>query len=300
MQKASAAIKTIATIGYVAKGLVYCLVGILAFMAAFELGKGAGNDVDKQSTFSFIEQLPAGKWLLAVVALGLLCYVLWRIIQAFLPGDGDDSKMKTISKKVRYLFSGLAYLLLALFAVRMVLKNEKGGGSSNQQAIKKVMQMDYGQWMIGLLALVIASVGVYQIYYSFSEKYKKHISVASMDQRTCNLLLSSGKIGYVARGLVWLVIAWLAGKAALACQCIGSRRYSQGIPVCRECFFRLLFISRVGIRFIMLRHIQLHQGPVRNLCIEPPHQSNASPYLCRLQIAQHERRKEPEFFRRDH
>ncbi len=47
MQKASSAIKTIATIGYVANGLVYCLVGILAFMAAFELGKGAGKDVDK-------------------------------------------------------------------------------------------------------------------------------------------------------------------------------------------------------------------------------------------------------------
>ncbi len=215
MQKASSAIKTIATIGYVANGLVYCLVGILAFMAAFELGKGAGKDVDKESTFNVIEQLPAGKWLLAVVALGLLCYVLWRVIQAFLPGDDSDSKLNNISKRLSYLASGLAYLLLALLAVRMVLKTEQEDSSGNQQTIEKMMQMEYGQWLIGLMALAIAAVGIYQIYYSFSEKYKQGISVASMDQKTCNLLLSSGKIGYVARGLVWLVIAWLAGKAAL-------------------------------------------------------------------------------------
>ncbi len=35
-----------------------------------------------------------------------------------------------------------------------------------------------------------------------------------MDQKNCELLLKSGKIGYVARGIVWLIIAWLFSKAA--------------------------------------------------------------------------------------
>ncbi len=116
----SSLLKFISKIGFIAKGLLYCLIGILAFMAAFELGRNASQDVDKQKAFNFIENLPAGKWLLAVVALGLLCYVLSQVIQAFTPSDNADSKVKNIFKRLQHLLSGLAYLLITLFALKMV------------------------------------------------------------------------------------------------------------------------------------------------------------------------------------
>jgi hypothetical protein len=210
----SSLLKFISKIGFIAKGLLYCLIGILAFMAAFELGRNASQDVDKQKAFNFIENLPAGKWLLAVVALGLLCYVLSQVIQAFTPSDNADSKVKNIFKRISHLLSGLAYLLVTLFALKMVFLNSENEKNSNQKIIQEIMQRENGEWLIGLSALVIAIVGIYQIYYSFSEGYRKDISIASMDQKNCELLLKSGKIGYVARGIVWLIIAWLFSKAA--------------------------------------------------------------------------------------
>jgi type IV secretory pathway VirB2 component (pilin) len=206
-------LKTIAKIGFTAKGLVYCLLGILVFMAAFEIGRQAGKDVDKESAFNVIEHLPAGKWLLAIVALGLLCYVLWRVVQAFLPSRNDDSKIKNISKKIRYLLSGLVYLSLALFAIKMVFENSDDSGSK-QHVIEDIMHIENGSILIGLAAFVIAAVGIYQIYYSLSEGYKKHVSLVSVDRKTRDMLLLSGKLGYVARGVVWLIIAWLFSKAA--------------------------------------------------------------------------------------
>jgi len=182
-------------------------------MAAFGLGRQANKDVDKEQAFNVIEHLPAGKWVLAIVALGLLCYVLWRLTQTFLLPGKDDSKIKNISKKMRYLLSGLVYLSLALFAVKMVFQNS-GSGGSQQQVIENIMQIKNGPLLIGLAAIIIAIVGVYQIYYSFSESYKKHVSLASVRSKNHDLLLLSGKIGYVARGVVWLVIAWLFSKAA--------------------------------------------------------------------------------------
>ena len=206
-------LKTIAKIGFTAKGLIYSLLGILGFMAAFGLGRQANKDVDKEQAFNVIEHLPAGKWVLAIVALGLLCYVLWRLTQTFLLPGKDDSKIKNISKKMRYLLSGLVYLSLAVFAVKMVFQNSESSGSQ-QQVIENIMQIKNGPLLIGLAAIIIAIVGVYQIYYSFSESYKKHVSLASVSSKNRDLLLLSGKMGYVARGVVWLLIAWLFSKAA--------------------------------------------------------------------------------------
>jgi len=212
-QISSLPVKTIATIGLIAKGLVYCLIGILVFMSAFEIGQQSGDDVDKEKAFNIIEQWPAGSWWLAVVVLGLFCYVLWRLMQAFLPSSNEESGFKNIFKRIRYFFSAIVYSSLAFLAGKKVFNSSEEKSGSSQTTMNDVMNMKNGDWIMGIAALVLAIVGVYQIYYSFSEAYKKHVSLNSVNTDMRKVLLKSGKIGYVARGIVWLILAWLFGKA---------------------------------------------------------------------------------------
>jgi hypothetical protein len=51
------------------------------------------------------------------------------------------------------------------------------------------------------------------LWYAFSEKYKKHISIHGVSSGSSDLLLTAGKLGYTARGLVWLMVAWLLIRA---------------------------------------------------------------------------------------
>src|SRR5687767_8020117 len=92
--KIASHVKPIAQAGLTAKGIVYCLLGVFAFMAAFNIAGQSTNDTDKEGVFSFIKEQTGGQVMLAVIALGLLCYSLWRGIQTF--GDteqkGDDAK----------------------------------------------------------------------------------------------------------------------------------------------------------------------------------------------------------------
>ncbi len=206
----------VARAGLTAKGIVYCLVGILAFMAAFHLGGQSSSQADKQGVLNFINEQPAGKWLLLAIAAGLVCYSIWRFIQAFTYRRRNDSKAKKAGKQIRYLFSGLVYLSLAVGAFKMVMDStDSGGGNSNETMAARLMQQPLGQWLVGLVALFIAGVGIYQFYYGLSEKYKKHLASMGGSSEASRLLLRSGKIGYVARGVVWLVIAWMLIRAAL-------------------------------------------------------------------------------------
>ena len=205
--------RTVAQLGLISKGLVYVLVGGLAFMAAFELGGKSSGAASKEGAFQTVLDLPAGNIILGIVALGLICYAVWRGVQA---ARGEEhGKSTSASKRLRYALSGLIYLSIAFLAAKMALDQRTAKGSSDQDKVSEVMSQSYGPILLIIAALVIAGIGIYQLWYAYSEKYKKHINRSTAHDRAANVLISSGKLGYAARGLVWLIIAWMLGNAAL-------------------------------------------------------------------------------------
>jgi hypothetical protein len=213
MQQVSAqsTLQRMARAGYAAKGVVYVLLGSLAFMAAFELGR-SDNEASRGSVFRMVRDAPAGAVLMGALALGLVCYALWRMVQAFAPKYGHETDGK---KRVLYFLSGLAYAAVAFAAIKMALWHEESSGNGQQELAANLLSRKGGQWLTGLAALVLAGVGVYQIYYGWSEKYRKHVQESQVHSQHAHLLLRSGKVGYIARGLVWVVVAFLLFRAAL-------------------------------------------------------------------------------------
>ena len=72
-------VERLARLGFAAKGIVYALVGLLAAQTAFGTG---GKRTDTQGALQTISNQPFGRILLSFVAIGLLGYALWRLIEA--------------------------------------------------------------------------------------------------------------------------------------------------------------------------------------------------------------------------
>ncbi|WP_291725709.1 DUF1206 domain-containing protein [Bernardetia sp.] len=198
--------------GYFMKGLVYFLIGILATMTAF----GLGGDVNgKTGIFQFILEQPFGRILLSIVALGLFGYTAWRWTQAFIAPekDNDDSAMDKINR-IGYFISGFTYGTLASFAMKMAIqgvKNDAGGGRST--VIAQILDMPAGSIIVGILALVIIGKGGYEIWKGFSDKHMKKIN--TLARKTKEVVREAGKVGYISRGIVLLVIGYLTARAAI-------------------------------------------------------------------------------------
>jgi hypothetical protein len=209
-------VKRFARIGLTAKGIVYCLAGALAFMAAFEIGNSSDQNASKSGVFQFILEQPFGRILLALVALGLCCYTFWRIIEAVKDTNNKGTDAKGIAVRLRYLFSGLVYGSLAFLAAKLVLGSGGGGnGDSRETLARELLHQPFGQWLVGAVALGTMANGIYQLYYGLSGKYKKHVQQARMQHDAEAMLIRTGKIGYIARGIVWLLIGYLFLQAAL-------------------------------------------------------------------------------------
>ena len=92
----SSGFEGLARAGFVSRGVIYGLIGILAIKLA--LGNG-GSQASQQGALRTIARQPFGKVLLILVAIGLAGYALWRIIHVLL-GHGPERSDSTFDSVV--------------------------------------------------------------------------------------------------------------------------------------------------------------------------------------------------------
>ncbi len=217
-------VKHFAQAGLTAKGILYFLLGVLAFMAAFELGSTTRH-VGRKGVLSFIEQLVIGRVLLGLEAVGLVCYSIWKLLQAAKDTEGKGTSLKGIVYRLRYAASGASYGLLALIACELVFDTdgENGSGSLRRTITAAMLQNPLGRWLVIASAVVIAQGGVYYIYQALTGRYQRKIKEAGLKHKAERAMIKAGKAGYAARGIVWIIVGYLLLRAALDTRSGGTR-----------------------------------------------------------------------------
>jgi hypothetical protein len=219
----------------------------MAFMAAFHVdGKSAG-DTGKNGIFRMVLDQPGGRALLFILTAGLFCYALWRFLQCFLDTEHKGKDLKGIARRIVYFFSACTYTLVALYASRLLLEKAGGGGKDAAQSlIERVLSHANGEWLIGLAAVIIAGIGLQQVNYGVSGKFKKHVDQQDLPRDAAAYVLRAGKIGYVARGTVWLVLALVVLRAALFHQTSDTGSTSGAFTFLQQMQFGTWLVAALG------------------------------------------------------
>ena len=108
----------IARFGYAAKGVVYLIIGWLAVLLAIGAG---GKTTDQRGALQTIYEQSFGKFLLAVVVIGLIGFAIWCLLQAWFDTEGEGSDIKGIIGRLGYAVVGVSYVILAFGAFQLVM-----------------------------------------------------------------------------------------------------------------------------------------------------------------------------------
>jgi hypothetical protein len=205
-------VERLARFGYAAKGVVYIVVGALATLAALGMG---GETTGTQGAMRSIARQPFGRVMLGIVAFGLIAYVIWRFVQAITDADDKGSDAKGIALRLGYTGSGLVYAGLAYSAARIVFGAEEDGRPSAAESwTASVMEYPYGNWLVILAGLSIMGYGLYQCYKGYKAKFRKRLKTGEMSERGIRWAMRSGRFGFVARGIVFLIVGAVLIQAA--------------------------------------------------------------------------------------
>ncbi|MFF1420464.1 DUF1206 domain-containing protein [Streptomyces sp. NPDC058280] len=203
--------------GFVARGVIYLLIGVLALQIAFG---GGGKQADRGGALAEIAEQPMGSVLLWALGIGLVGMALWRLSEALFGAAGPDGgkKGKRLLSAGRFVFYGfVAYSVLAFAAG----DKGSGGGSSDQQSqdvTAKALELPGGQWIVGIVGVGIVVAGLWVGVRAVLRKYHKHLKLSQMSHRARKFTDVTGVGGGAGRGILFTAVGVFVVQAAVEYQ----------------------------------------------------------------------------------
>jgi hypothetical protein len=196
--------------GFVARGLIYAIIGLFAFKVAVS---DTGKLTDQQGAIKTVGNQPFGEVLLVLLAIGLGGYAVWRLFRAAL-GHGPEDADNTL-ERLGGLGSGLVYGGLCIATIKVLSGSSASGSSSNpDKATAGVFDWPAGRALVVVGGLVLLGVGAYQLVKGLRQTFLEELKTEQMSVGMQTWITWIGTVGHVARATVFGLAGWFLLKAA--------------------------------------------------------------------------------------
>ena len=206
----SPAAHALARAGLTARGVIYILVGWLAILLA--LGKSS-QQASQQGALQLVARQSFGLVVLWLLGIGFVAYALWRLSEAAfgvtVDGKGAGPRLKSLLRAIIYAsFAATTFSII------------QGKSQSNKETdlTATVMRHSWGQWLVGLVGVIVVIVGLVLVLEGWRRKFEKYLRMGEMSVQTRRIVVRLGMVGTIARGLVFMVVGVLIVDAAATYQ----------------------------------------------------------------------------------
>lgn len=189
--------------GYAARAAVYTILGGLTVAAAW-----AGRETeDAQGALARLRDEPFGVALLWLIALGLLCYAVWRLVAAWYDLERRGEDEEGLAARLALVVTGLAHAAFGVSVAALAM----GDGSGEGDFTAKLMAMPAGKWLAAVVGLALVGAGVHYALKGYHRKYERYIRVTPVTRKLDPAL----RLGFAAYAAVLGIVGAFLLVAAL-------------------------------------------------------------------------------------
>lgn len=204
--------KKVAVLGFISKGIVYSLTGLLALFSAFNMG---GQKAGKLAVIDYLENKPLGNVLIFILGLGLICYSIWRIFESLFDPEKIGNDIKGIIKRIGFFISGCIYGIIGLMSIIDAL-NLISLLKSNSSSTNSLLTGTTGVIIVMVIGAGLLGKGIYQFVKVYKGDFLHKFdmkSIPAMAKR--EYIKKIGYAGLISRGVVTTIISFFFLKAGL-------------------------------------------------------------------------------------
>jgi hypothetical protein len=204
----------LARLGHLARGITFCLVGVLALEVAFGIG---GKITDRKGALQTLADDTFGRVLLGALAVGLGAYALWRFAQALLGEKLETGEDVSVWKRIGNVGKGVLYSGLSIVCARLVFQaDEPGSGSKKEEdrATAWILEQPAGRWLVAAIGLAIVGAGLFNFFRAVTGGFRKDLKEEQMEKAERRSYVVIGVVGHLARAVLLSLAGLFLLKAA--------------------------------------------------------------------------------------
>ncbi|MCC2977051.1 DUF1206 domain-containing protein [Sphingomonas sp. PL-96] len=250
---ASSRLTSLTRIGFATRGLLYIVIAILILRT--------GRAEDPSGALEYLGR-GGGQLLLGVMAAGLVAYGIWRLADAGFDIERHGSDRKGWLERAGAGVSGIVHLFLAWQAVRLMRGAALSGGDGTQQGAEMALQLPGGWALVMVGAVVLFALGAVQLVKAVKGSFLRYLEPRIAQRPWAQW---SGRAGYAARGLVFLISGYLLLRAGLEEQAREAGGMAQVLSWLTDPFDLIVGAGLLGFGLFSLieaRFRRLHDVPV--------------------------------------
>jgi hypothetical protein len=191
----------LARLGFAVRGLLYIVIALLVIMT--------GRTEDLTGAMEYLGH-GVGRGLLFVMVAGMTGYGLWRMTDAAFGMESGRHHAKAWRLRIASATSAAIYLFLAYKALRIILQGYAHSGDAHQH-VAQALHLPAGMFLLGIAAAVLIGAGLVQLYKAGTCSFLRHLD----QQARLPLAKWLGRIGFAARGVIFVTVGLLLARAAL-------------------------------------------------------------------------------------
>jgi Domain of Unknown Function (DUF1206) len=196
--------------GFVARGLVYGIIGVLALRLAIGAG---GKITNQEGALHAVAHQDFGQFLLTLVAIGLGGYSLWRLFRAAI-GHGPEGSDSPV-ERVGALGSGIFYGTICVAATKILVGAKEGSTGNAKKTTAGVYTWPGGAWILAAAGVVMIAVAGYQGYRGVTRSFLKDSKTEEMSPEMKRWITGIGTIGHLSRMVVFGLVGIFLIKAGV-------------------------------------------------------------------------------------
>lgn len=241
---------------------MFLIIGGIAIAVSIGYRRRA---VDATGALAEIFAQPLGSVLIGIVAVGLLSFAAWRVLQSIFDADDYGRDRHGLARRAGFGGSAVLYLGLAVWAASFLVLGASGSSRARADWTIWLLAQPLGEWILAGIGISIMIAGVTSGIRAFQAEFKHRLKAHGAWRRWT---VVAGRIGLVARGFVFLLIGGFVVFAAWTSDANEVKGFAAALGVLGKQPYGWILVGATGIGLFIFGLFEILQAMFHRVDVE--------------------------------